>query len=853
MSVLESVPDRAMKECDVSAPYRRAMLRLSAVLMISGLQLAAGESRDIRETMQGVEKFERRIQGLLVNHEVRVHWPSKGTVVVCRVNPQADGHRFLRVDLTSGAKAAAFDHEALAKALGAAAGREVSAGALPLDGPEFSEDHRRLRFRAFGKAWIYQAQDGGVVADPEPPPATPLLSPGELRRGTRENGPECSLVVENTRADEIEMFWVKDGGGRQSYGKVAAGKTHTIGTFAGHCWLFTDSRGRAIGGVRAAPGGTLARVGDPVADEPRPDRDASPDGKWRAAVRDHNLVLQPKGGGEAVPLTTDGTAAHGYHGPFHWSPDSRRLVAWRTREVDVRKIHIVQSSPPDQLQPKLQTLDYAKPGDPIRQTRPCLFDAVDKRRIPVDEGLFDNPWDNGDGAWSADSAEFSFVYNQRGHQVMRIVGIRGGDGRTRAIHEERSRTFIDYSQKTWFHRIEGTSQALWASESSGFNHIYRLDLAKGKVLNPVTRGEWNVVEVVRVDGDRKRLLLKINGQPGSDPYHEHFAWVDFDGGNFTRLTDGDGAHRIEFSPDGGWLVDRWSRVDLPPVVELRRADNGRRVAEIARGDDSALSRLGWQRPERFVAKGRDGRTDIYGVIFRPPGFDPARRYPVLEQIYAGPHDYFVPKAFGVRSMPTSFAGLGFVVVQIDGMGTNWRSKAFHDVCWKNLADSGFPDRIAWLKAAAATRPWMDLRRMGIYGGSAGGQSALGALLHHGDFYQAAVADCGCHDNRMDKIWWNEAWMGWPVDESYVRSSNVTHAAKLRGKLMLVVGELDHNVDPASTMQVVGALQKAGIDFDFVPIVNGGHGSAESPYGRFRRASFLIEHLRPEPVSLAGGR
>jgi len=200
----------------------------------------------------------------------------------------------------------------------------------------------------------------------------------------------------------------------------------------------------------------------------------------------------------------------------------------------------------------------------------------------------------------------------------------------------------------------------------------------------------------------------------------------------------------------------------------------------------------------------------------------------------------------------SRGALGFVVVQIDGMGTNWRGKAFQDVCYKNLMDSGLPDRILWLKAAAATRPWMDLTRVGIYGGSAGGQSALAALLRHGDFYKVAVADCGCHDNRMDKIWWNEAWMGWPVDESYAANSNVTHAAKLTGRLLLFVGELDNNVDPASTMQVVNALEKADKDFDLVVMTGSGHGSAESPYGQRRRADFFVRHLLGvEPRHAAG--
>ena len=572
--------------------------------------------------------------------------------------------------------------------------------------------------------------------------------------------------------------------------------------------------------------------------------DRSPDGKWQAAIRDHNLAIVPTAGGEPTALTTDGTAADGYSPPFHWAPNSTKLIAWRAKEVETRQIHLVQSSPPDQVQPKLLTIDYPKPGDPIRQPKPRLFDLATKRQLPVADTLFDTPWELSHAAWAADSTEFSFVYNQRGHQLLRIVAISGDTGTTRTILEERSETFIDYSQKTYLHRLPQTRSLIWASERSGTNHLYRVNEVSGEIT-PITTGDWNVREVVRVDEDQQRLLLKINGQPGSDPYYEQFAWVNFDGSHFTRLTPADGTHRIELSPDKKWLIDTWSRVDQAPVVELRRATDGTLITELARADDAALRRQGWQCPERFVAKGRDGQTDIYGIILRPSNFDPAKKYPVVEQIYAGPHNFFVPKAFFAHNHMRSMAELGFIVVSIDGMGTNWRSKKFHDGCWKNLADSGFPDRVAWIKVAAATRPEMDLTRVGIFGGSAGGQSTLAGLLHHGDFYHVGVADCGCHDNRMDKIWWNEAWMGWPVDASYAANSNVTHAAKLTGRLLLIVGELDHNVDPASTAQVIAALEKAGKDSDYLPIMNSDHGAAESPYGSYRRSQFLIRHLRDQ--------
>jgi dipeptidyl aminopeptidase/acylaminoacyl peptidase len=250
----------------------------------------------------------------------------------------------------------------------------------------------------------------------------------------------------------------------------------------------------------------------------------------------------------------------------------------------------------------------------------------------------------------------------------------------------------------------------------------------------------------------------------------------------------------------------------------------------------------WPAPEQFVAKGRDGATDIYGVIYRPTSFDPKKKYPVIEHIYAGPQGSFVPKSFGPVHGPMELAESGFIVVQIDGMGTSNRSKKFHDVCWKNLGDSGLPDRVLWIKAAAAKYPQLDATRVGIYGGSAGGQSAVRALLMYPDFYKAGAADCGCHDNRMDKIWWNELWMGWPVGPHYAEQSNVTQAHRLQGKLLLTFGELDKNVDPASTMQLVNALVKANKDFELLIIPGAGHGAGESAYGKRRRTDFFVRHL-----------
>ena len=298
--------------------------------------------------------------------------------------------------------------------------------------------------------------------------------------------------------------------------------------------------------------------------------------------------------------------------------------------------------------------------------------------------------------------------------------------------------------------------------------------------------------VDRVDPKSRQIWFRAGGiRPEQDPYYIHYCRVNFDGSGLTVLTEGDGTHKIEYSPDGRFFLDTYSRVDLPPVVELRRAEDGKLLCELERADWSRLLAAGWKAPERFSAKGRDGATDIYGVIWRPTNFDPKKKYPIIEDIYAGPQDSFVPKSFQSYYKDQSLAELGFIVVQIDGMGTSNRSKKFHDVCFKNLGDAGLPDRIAWIRAAAAKYPYMDLRRVGIFGGSAGGQNAARAVMAHGDFYKVAVADCGCHDNRMDKIWWNEQWMSWPVGPEYAESSNVTYASRLSGKLLSDRGRDGH--------------------------------------------------------------
>ena len=285
---------------------------------------------------------------------------------------------------------------------------------------------------------------------------------------------------------------------------------------------------------------------------------------------------------------------------------------------------------------------------------------------------------------------------------------------------------------------------------------------------------------------------------------------------------------------------------MAPKHELRRVSDGTKVCDLEAADVSTLEATGWKYPEVFSAKGRDGKTDIWGIVYRPQKMDPNKKYPVIEYIYAGPHSNHVPKTFAATRGLATLAEMGFIVVQIDGMGTMNRSKAFHAVCWQNLKDAGFPDRILWMKSLAAKYNYVDITRVGIYGTSAGGQNACGALLFHPEFYKVAFAACGCHDNALDKSSWNEAWMGkW--GPHYEDNSNITHAKNLQGRLLLVVGELDTNVPPESTYRVVDALIKARKDFDFIAVPGAGHSSG-GPHGERRKTDFFLQHLQgiPQP-------
>ena len=570
----------------------------------------------------------------------------------------------------------------------------------------------------------------------------------------------------------------------------------------------------------------------------------SPDGKMEAYIEGYNVVLHEVGKPYTTKriLTQDGTIGRYYSNRILWSPDGSRIFVCKRVPVEKRYVYYVESSPVDQLQPILHKQEYAKPGDALPQHFPVIINIKTGTKVEADPHLIENQYELEWMQWTPNGKEVTMEYNQRGHHLYQVLAMNAETGKLRTIVEERSQKFVNYP-RIWRQFIKDGKQLLWMSERDNWNHLYLYDVEKAKVICQLTKGAWCVREVQRVDEEKGVIYFSASGvNSQEDPYLMHYYKIGLDGKNMVALTPEDGNHSATYSYDYRYLVDTYSKVNQAPITVLRDAITGKLIKILESADITKLKQYGWVAPEVFVAKGRDGKTDMWGIIQRPTNFDPNKKYPVIEYIYAGPGDAYTPKSFIPYNWNmTSLADLGFIVVQLDAMGTAWRGKQFEEVCYKNLKDAGFPDRELWIKAAAQKYPYIDAERVGIFGASAGGQESTTAVLLHGDFYKAAYSSCGCQDNRMDKIWWNELWMSYPIDSSYVECSNVENAHKLERPLMLVVGEMDDNVDPSSTYQVANALIKAGKDFELV-VLPGVHHTMGELFGEHKRYDFFVKNL-----------
>ena len=784
----------------MSSPIRSLALSLLAASLLP----AEGTLADY----QRAEGLAAKAKALRTNAPGPATWFDRNHFWYTRQVP--GGNEFIMGDASAGTKAPAFDHERLAAALSSASKQKFAAFGLPVS------------------------------------PTTQFVDSGSAIQFTAGD-----QVFKCTLADYICSKVDQESGGRPR--RTAPESPEPGGD---------PLDGLEYEGLppQAAPGtAAFTRPQSGCANPRTPESAAcrSYDGKWEAIIQNYNIFLRPlQPAGPPVALSTDGSEGNPYIArTIAWSPNSAKLAAYKTRPGYDRQVHYIESSPADQIQPKHSSIFYRKPGDALDIARPALFDIATKQETEIATDLFPNAYNLTVPVWWKDSRAFTFEYNERGHQTYRVIEVDAATGYPRTLIEERSKTFIYYNLlgpgmsagRRYRYNLESSNEIIWASERDGWEHLYLYDARTGKVKNQITKGQWLVRNVTFVDEQARQIWFEASGMNLSqDPYFTHAYRINFDGTGLVAYTQADGNHTVSYSGDRKFYVDTWSRVDLPPISQLRRTADRALVMELDKGDAAPLIAAGFRFPEVFTAKGRDGSTDIWGTIVRPSNFDPAKKYPVLEQIYAGPQGSFVPKTYSALPATQALAELGFIVVQIDGMGTSNRSKAFHDVAFKNLGDAGFPDRILWHKALAAKYPYYDLTRVGIYGTSAGGQSSLGGVLFYPDFYKVVVTNSGCHDNRMDKIWWNEQWMGWPIGPQYAASSNVDNAYRLQGHALIVIGEMDSNVDPASSLQVVNALVKARKHFDMLYIPGQNHGVGVLADQHYLQDYFVHHLLGVEP-------
>ena len=854
------------------------MTRIAPLALALALAASAFAQGTLADYERG-QSLRTKSQGLVVNEPRTPTWIGESDHF-WYARTVKGGTEFLLVDASTGAKKPAFDQAKLAAGINAATGGHYTAlalpfavaggrggaaagrGAAPTTAPlNFTDGEHAIEFGVNGAMYKctladYSCSRSGPIAMPAGRGRGGLPEPGYFDLSSDEE-PPAPYLSENNGGDPV------DGLEYQPFPQAGGGAGAALrGQPA--CAPEPQAQPGAQNGGR---GGRAGRGASAQANPAAVQGCRSFDGQWVAVIENYNVFLRQANSNEpATPLSFDGSEGNYYSlRSVAWSPDSKKLVAYHTRPGYDRQVHYIQSSPTDQVQPKHFTTNtmpnsamgamYRKPGDALDIAYPALFDIATKSEIEISRDLFPNPYDITTPVWWKDSRGFTFEYNQRGHQVYRVIEVDAQNGHARPVIEEQSKTFIYYNQlgpglsagRRYRHDVNDGKEIIWASERDGWEHLYLYDAATGRVKNQITKGDWLVRNVDYVDEDKRQIYFEAGGLiPRQDPYFTQYCRINFDGTGLTKLTDADGTHTVTFSPDRKYYVDLWQRVDLAPQAQLRRTEDQKVIADLDKGDASALASIGIKFPEVFVAKGRDGQTDIWGVIIKPTNFDPNKKYPVIENIYAGPQGSFVPKTFSAVSADQAMAELGFIVVHIDGMGTSNRSKAFHDVAYKNIGDGGFPDRILWHKAVAAKYPWYDITRVGIFGTSAGGQNSMGAMLFHPEFYKVVVTNSGCHDNRMDKLWWNEQWMGWPLGPQYSASSNVDNAYRLQGHALIIVGELDTNVDPASSLQVVNALVKAHKHFDMLYIPGQDHGVGILANEHYRDDYFVHHLLGVEP-------
>lgn len=703
-------------------------------------------------------------------------------------NTIADGSEFILVDPARGTRAAAFDHAKLAVALSKAAGAVFAAHQLPFQEIELSPDSQFVRFTAVSKKWKCDVA-----------------------------GSEC----------------VSEG--------VAAG---------------AGGRGR---GGRGGGGIGQAR------------NDAqSPDKMHTAYIHNYNLWMRDAGTNKETQLTFDGVKDYGYatdnagwtasdRAIVVWSPDSKKIATFQQDQREVGEMYLIDTKVGH---PELKAWKYPLPGDAhVPMIHRVIIDIEkpdvvrlkmlpDQHRSTLCDHIACRGGEWSDVQWSDDSQHLAFVSTSRGHRQEQMHIADAATGDVRDVFEENVETFFESGngRVNWKY-LSASNEFIWFSERDNWGHLYLYDATTGKLKNRITAGEGNVTQMIDVDEKARTILFQgVGREKGRDPYYIHLYRIDFDGKNLALLTPENANHDVTLSPDAKYFADTYSTPDVPQVSVLRDA-SGKLIANLEKADISKLVATGWKPAIPFTVKARDGQTDIYGLMFKPTKFDSSKKYPIINHIYPGPQTGSVGSRnfAAVRGDTQALAELGFIVVEIDGMGTPWRSKKFHEAYYGDMGDNTLPDQVTAMKQLAQKYPWIDIDRAGIYGHSGGGYAAAGAMFRYPDFFKVGISEAGNHDNREYEDDWGEKWQGLlerkaSGGDSYDSQANQNFAKNLKGKLLLAHGTMDNNVPPTNTLLVVNELIKANKDFDLLLLPNRNHGFGNEPYMVRRRWDYFVRYL-----------
>jgi dipeptidyl-peptidase 4 len=701
------------------------------------------------------------------------------------------GSEFLVVDPAKGTRAPAFDHAKLAVALTAVANQKYEPTGLPFTEIELAPDLQTVSFNAAGRHWKCASSGASCESD-------------GVATGTR------------------------GGGGRG---------------------------GRGGGGGRGGFGGRAESL--------------SPDGKRAVFIRDWNLWVRDANGSNERQLTKDGVKDFGYATDnagwtnsdrpiVKWSPDGKKIATYQQDQRGVGEMYLVNTAVGH---PTLRAWKYPLPGDEmVTMIQRVAIDVdagtVTRFQMPPDQhrsSLCDDiqcrggDWE--DVQWSTDGAHIAFVSTSRDHKQENLRIADTATGAVREVLEEKVPTFFESGNgRVNWRYLPKTNEIIWFSERDNWGHLYLYDAATGKLKNRITTGEGNVSQLIRVDEDARVLyFLGVGREQGRDPYFQYLYRVNMDGKGLALLTPENANHDITLSPSGKYFVDSYSKPDAPQVAVVRDA-TGKLLGTLEKADISKLLSVGWKPPVPITVKARDGQTDLYGLMFQPTNLDPNKKYPIVNHIYPGPQTGSVgSRSFtAARGDCQALAELGFIVVEIDGMGTPWRSKKFHEAYFGDMGDNTLPDQVAGMKQLAEKYKFIDIDRAGIYGHSGGGYAAAGGMFRFPDFFKVGISEAGNHDNREYEDDWAEKWTGLlkktPDGTNYDSQANQNVAQNLKGKLLLAHGTMDNNVPPYNTLLVVDALIKANKDFDLLLLPNRNHGFGNEPYMVRRRWDYFVKNL-----------